>query len=171
MLKVEQGSGAGLLTGSSVVYQRGRNATPCSFCMYDGMILPESYINEVERGGGEGWGRGEGGGRRGGEAERAWVWAGGGVGCERGGGTDRQRRSGGEGERQIRRGGGGEGGGGRREDGGERENERTNERFFINEGKGISTILFFIQPSGKTKSTKTIENKIIIKRQRKRGKK
>ena len=39
--------------------------------------------------------------------------------------------------------------------------ERTNE-FFINEGKGISTILFFIQPSGKTKSTKTIENKIII---------
>ena len=40
-------------------------------------------------------------------------------------------------------------------------NERTNE-FFINEGKGISTILFFIQPSGKTKSTKTIENKIII---------
>ena len=45
--------------------------------------------------------------------------------------------------------------------GGEKENERTNE-FFINEGKGISTILFFIQPSGKTKSTKTIENKIII---------
>ena len=47
----------------------------------------------------------------------------------------------------------------------ERERERTNERtneFFINEGKGISTILFFIQPAGKTKSTKTIENKIII---------
>ena len=43
----------------------------------------------------------------------------------------------------------------------ERTNERTNE-FFINEGKGISTILFFIQPSGKTKSTKTIKNKIII---------
>ena len=42
----------------------------------------------------------------------------------------------------------------------EEEEERTNE-FFINEGKGISTILFFIQPSDKTKSTKTIENKII----------
>ena len=35
-------------------------------------------------------------------------------------------------------------------------NERTNERtiFFINEGKGISTILFFIQPSGKNKINK-----------------
>ena len=49
----------------------------------------------------------------------------------------------------------------------ERERERTNERtneFFINEGKGISTILFFIQPSGKNKNNnnKTIENKIII---------
>ena len=34
---------------------------------------------------------------------------------------------------------------------GQKERERTNERtneFFINEGKGISTILFFIQPSG-----------------------
>ena len=62
-------------------------------------------------------------------------------------------------------GGGGERerGGGERERGrGERWNERTNDFFFINEGKGISTILFFIQPSGKTKSTKTIENKIII---------
>ena len=52
------------------------------------------------------------------------------------------------------------------EGGRERENERTNERtndFFTNEGKGISTILFLIQPSNKTKSTKTIENKIIIK--------
>ena len=39
--------------------------------------------------------------------------------------------------------------------GGERENERTN--FLL-----TSTILFFIQPSGKTKSTKTIESKIIM---------
>ena len=53
----------------------------------------------------------------------------------------------------------------------ERENERAN--FLINEGKGISTILFFIQPSGKNEkqtneqtnknnNNKTIENKIII---------
>ena len=45
----------------------------------------------------------------------------------------------------------------------ERERERENE-FFINEGNGISTVLFSIQPSGKNKTkttTKTIENKII----------
>ena len=43
-------------------------------------------------------------------------------------------------------------------------NERTND-FFINEGKGISTIYFFSSsPRAKTKTatTKTIENKIII---------
>ena len=34
----------------------------------------------------------------------------------------------------------------------ERTNERTNEFFYINEGKGISTILFFIQPSGEMKN-------------------
>ena len=36
------------------------------------------------------------------------------------------------------------------------ERERTNERtiFFINEGNGISTVLFFIQPSGKNKQQK-----------------
>ena len=60
---------------------------------------------------------------------------------------------------------------GERERGEERERERESERagerertneFFINEGKGISTILLFVQPSGKTKSAKTIENKIII---------
>ena len=49
----------------------------------------------------------------------------------------------------------------------ERTNERTNE-FFINEGKGISTIYFFSSsPRAKKKkkkkqTTKTIENKIII---------
>ena len=51
----------------------------------------------------------------------------------------------------------------------ERENERTNE-FFINEGKGISTIYFFSSsPRAKKQknnnnktTTKTIENKIII---------
>ena len=47
----------------------------------------------------------------------------------------------------------------------ERTNERTNE-FFINEGKGISTIFFFpSSPRAKTTTTtttKTIKNKIII---------
>ena len=41
----------------------------------------------------------------------------------------------------------------------ERENERTNAFCFINEGNGINTILFYIQPSGKIKK---IENKTII---------
>ena len=46
-----------------------------------------------------------------------------------------------------------------------RTNERSNEKLFINEGNGISTIYilfyFLIQPSGK-KQQKTIENRIII---------
>ena len=50
--------------------------------------------------------------------------------------------------------------------GGGVERERMNERtiFFINEGKGISTILFFfISPRAKNKQTnKQIEQKIII---------
>ena len=52
---------------------------------------------------------------------------------------------------------------------GERTNERTNE-FFINGGKGISTIYFFSssprakqnKKQNKKTTTKTIENKIII---------
>ena len=61
--------------------------------------------------------------------------------------------------------------------------ERTNERtllllllfiYFINEGNGISAILFYIQPSGKKQNnnnnnnttTKTIKNKIIINSKR-----
>ena len=60
------------------------------------------------------------------------------------------------------------GGGGRerereREREGERERKRTVFKFiFINEGNEISTILFYIQPSGKKQQQKTIENKIII---------
>ena len=42
----------------------------------------------------------------------------------------------------------------RKRRGRERENERTNERtiFLTNEGNGISTILFYIQPSRETES-------------------
>ena len=44
----------------------------------------------------------------------------------------------------------------------ETETDRQNERtifFFINEGNGIRTILFFIQPSGKKKKKKKRERK------------
>ena len=45
------------------------------------------------------------------------------------------------------------------------DRQKTNERFF-NFINGISTILFYIQPSGKKRqkatTTKTIENKIIV---------
>ena len=43
-------------------------------------------------------------------------------------------------------------------------NKRRNDFFFINEGNGISTILFYIQPPGNNKKQeqKTVENKIII---------
>ena len=41
----------------------------------------------------------------------------------------------------------------------ETENERTIFLIFINEGNGISTILFYMQPSGKNKQTTTTKTR------------
>ena len=52
-----------------------------------------------------------------------------------------------------------------------KKNERTNERFFfINEGNGISTILFYIQSSGKKQTNNNNKNNRKQKKKKKKKK-